>query len=204
MANCLCRVRIHVPVDSNNNTLTPDHYPLEQCCGHYDLQICKTIDIGTSSNYESFMHPVISYGHFGKSEVAFFESGRGSTVYSGYRARLYHYNFSADEALVRRMLLALGDYLYGNSPNRDDNIHGKLVRYGVAKEPYAHYDKNSVNCFKAVAQWAYSLGQPRLQSIYNNAHNPSSGGHGASDYYAYKLAAQYAATYWQDMGVKQY
>lgn len=195
-----CRVRIYVPVDNNNNHKTTDNYSASECRGHYDLQICKSQDIGTSGNHENFVSPIISYGHDGLSEVAFFESGREYTVYSGHKVHLYYWNFTASDTDINQLLVSLGGFLDGDNPNRNNTSYGKLVRYNVIKAPYKNYSAKVTNCFRAVAQWTNALGKSQLQTIYNNAHN---GGNGASDYYAYKLANQ-LSSHWKDMGIKQY
>lgn len=203
MSTSTCIVRIHVPVDNNGNYMRLGTYDDSNCCGHYDLQLCKVQNIGTPSNYLTYSYPILSYGHGGESEVAFFEEGRESSVYGPRRVHLYHWSFTANDDDIRNLLLALGGYLDGNNPKHESDFVGKLVRYNVTRAPYNHYDMHSVNCFKAVAQWTNSLGKPQLQSIYDAAH-ASGESYAARNYYAYKLADQLAASYWQDMGIKVY
>lgn len=196
-----CRVRIYVPVDSSNNYKTTANYPAQECRGHYDFQICKSQSIGTASSPETFQSPIISYGHNALSEVAFFESGRESTLYSGKRVRLFYWSFTASDTAITELLKGLGGYLDGDNPDRDNTSAGKLVRYDVIKSPYNNYSVGRTNCFRAVASWTNALGKSQLQTIYNNAH--SSSGNGASDYYAYKLANSLSA-YWTDKGIKSF
>lgn len=196
MSTSTCRVRIYVPVNSQNEYMTPENYQEFECRGHYDFQICKSQNIGVASDYENFVSPIISYGHGGLSEVAFFESGREYTIYSGKRVRLFYWEFTANDSDIIALLRALGGYLDGNNPRRDNTSYGKLVRYDVIKAPYNHYSPSTTNCFRAVAQWTNSLGANQLQIIYDNANS-------SSDYYAYKLARQ-LSSYWNDMGIKNY
>lgn len=193
-----CRVRIYATVDENGNLKKPENgFPEAQCRGHYDLQICQSRNIGTSSNYENFVSPIISYGHSGKAEVAFFESGRETTIYNGQDVHLYYWTFTASETAVTQLLKALGGYLEGDKPTRENTSYGKLVRYKVTKAPYNSYSASTTNCFRAVAQWCNSLGKNQLQNIYNNANS-------SSDYYAYKLVELLAEDYWEDKGIKHY
>ena len=148
-----------------------------------------------------FSSPIISYGHIGlnnrRNEVAFFESGRESSMYGGNRVRLYYWSFTADDDDITNLLVSLGGYLDGDNPTRENTYYGKLARYEVIKAPYNTYSANKTNCFRAVAQWTKALGKSQLQNIYDDADS-------SSDYYAYKLANQLAASYWTDMGIKNY
>lgn len=203
MSTSTCIVRIHVPVDISGNFKRLGTYTDEECCGHYDLQLCKIQNIGTPTNYLTYSYPILSYGHMKQSEVAFFEEGRETSVYGSRRVRRYHWSFTANDDDIRNLLLALGGYLDGNNPKHESDFTGKLVRYNVTRAPYKDYRMQSVNCFKAVAQWTNSLGKPQLQSIYDAAH-ASGESYPARNYYAYRLADQLAASYWQDMGIKVY
>lgn len=190
-----CRVRIFGVVDDENT-------PIRTHPGHYDLQILKTVPIGTTTNRETFVNPVISYGHGGLEEVAFFENARTYDIYDGYKVHLYHWDFSVDDTKVQQMLTAMGGYLDGDHPARDNTFFGRLVRYDVTKAPFNDYDANVTNCFRAVATWCNTMGKNNLKLIYDRAHGSS--GNGASDYFAWNLIDLLADAHWDDQGIFQY
>lgn len=184
MAACKARVRIFARIDNDGKYLTG------KGSGHYDLQILADGKI----DERPYENPIISYGHKGESEIAFFEEGRENTLYSGYRVDMYHWDFDTTTDEVKAAIKKLGGYLERTSIN--DNSIGKLAKYDVTSGPFVTYSYDNSNCFIAVATLCKWLGDTKLMEIYEQ--NDGKGEY--VNYMPYNLIPDYKK-HWKHDGI---
>lgn len=132
--------------------------------GHYDLEIHENI----AFRGLTFVNPVFSYrcNSDGTGRVEIFEAADSETVYAEDSAgfNLYQWNFEiSDVEQLNSFLEALDDSIdtVNAHPAVDHGIQCSFVRDSA----FYTYQFESVNCFSAVAQWLYRLGDPTLMGI---------------------------------------